>query len=140
MLTIHRRPVVALVLSVCSVVALCGCAGGTRGSSVTLPRLGSIGHLVLIKLNDPGQASELIQDTYARFTAISSVHDLHCGMCFGADRPSAITDFDVAISMNFDDKAGYDAYLSSPQHKEALEKWKPRFASLRMVDITPAPR
>lgn len=61
-------------------------------------------------------------------------------MCFGADRPNAITDFDVAITMSFADKAAYDAYLASPQHKDALATWKPRFASLRMVDITPAPR
>lgn len=109
-----------------------GCAAG-RGD-------GSVLHVVLIKLKDPALVPDMERDAREALPAVRGVKRLRCGRALGLLRPMVDSAYDSAITMEFDSADAYDRYLNDPAHVAVVTKWKPEMESIRVIDITPAPR
>jgi len=92
-------------------------------------------HVVLIKLNSPGQAQELVDDTQEALGLSGSTRAITPGVPFEMGRAEVDSDYDAAFVMEFKDAETYRRYLASPEHKRLVAKWKPRTASMRVFDM-----
>ena len=61
----------------------------------------AINHVVFIELNDPSQATALIEDSNARLATIPTVKDYFCGTHVPAGRDTVKTDYDVGNTSFF---------------------------------------
>lgn len=94
-----------------------------------------IHHVVLVDLEDPAAAAELIADCDRLLPAIPAVRDYWRGTHFGIGRPSVQSDYSVGLGVTFASRADYEAYLVDPRHEELVAKWRPRWRSARIFDI-----
>jgi hypothetical protein len=95
-------------------------------------------HVVLIKLNDPGEAAAMIADIDAAIANIPAVERYWRGSRFDVDRPEVKRDFDVGLIIEFRDAAAYDVYVHDPHHLDVVTRWMPRCASLTIYDVAAA--
>lgn len=112
---------------------LTGCSTCPRAGAPERPA--PINHIVFAKLKDPGQTQELLADCDARLAAIPSIRAFHAGTRLDTGRETVIADYDVALSIFFDDEAGYAAYVEHPDHVELVRKWQPRLVWLHIYDV-----
>ena len=96
----------------------------------------AVNHVVFIELNDPSQATALIEDSNARLATIPTVKDYFCGTHVPAGRDTVKTDYDVGIYFAFDSLDDYEAYVKHPRHVSFVTDWKPKLQSLRVYDIS----
>lgn len=116
--------------------ALMVCAAGCSTGNHTPHDPGTINHIVLITLNDPSDAAELQADCDEMLSTIPSVTVYACGAHVDAGRNAAVDDsYTLGLLVSFDDMPGYTDYLEHPGHLALLDKWKSRFASLKIYDI-----
>lgn len=128
-----KRSIVALVLVILPVIApLPVCAGRMLSRA---PRPAAIGHVVLIKLNDPSQRETLIADCDSMLREIPSVRAYACGTHVEAGRSNVDSNYDVGLYVGFDDLAGYAAYIEHPGHVSLVSRWKPELAWMKVYDI-----
>ncbi|MFO0828195.1 MAG: Dabb family protein [Phycisphaerales bacterium] len=128
------------LLAACATLALCACS--TVHTSPRSPfeasaggQLSAIRHVVLVKLNDPKQADELIADMDQSIPLIPSVMSYWRGSPFISDRPEVSHDYDVGMIVDFADAAGYDRYVRDRRHVDLVARWKPRAVMLTIYDI-----
>ena len=94
-----------------------------------------LNHVVLIKLNDPGQTAALIADCDRQLATIPGVRSYFCGRPIDLGGPFVDDDYDVGMYIGFDDAAAYQAYLDHAQHQYMVETWGPRFEWMRTHDV-----
>ena len=114
-------------------LALCGCtrmhvkpAGGPERR---------IQHVVLVELDDPARASEMMQDMRDSFEAIPMLAGWQAGPKVDTGRPQVQAWYTVGMVTEFDTVEDYRAYLEHPRHKALVEKWKPRWKRSEMFDF-----
>ena len=110
----------------CLILFLSGCASKPH----------AINHVVFLELNDPSQATALIEDSNARLATIPTVKDYFCGTHVPAGRDTVKTDYDVGIYFAFDSLDDYETYVKHPSHVGFVTDWKPKLQSLRVYDIS----
>jgi len=97
-----------------------------------------IGHVVLLSLQDPADASELIESSRAVLGPIPGITSLGVGTHLETGRAALIDDYDVALYIGFETEADYAAYLAHPDHVAYVDAWRPRLTSIRIIDILEA--
>lgn len=95
---------------------------------------GTINHVVFFDLKDPADAGDLIQDCYGLLdNPIASSG--YAGKHYDIGRATVLQDYDVCFFVAFDSEEDYRAYIEHPRHVALVEKWKPRWDSIRVYDI-----
>ncbi len=128
------------VAALAALLTLGACATAPRApASPTTPSAGAtpstIRHVVLIRLADPADASELIADMDRLLTPIPGVAGYWRGVRVPVDRSEVAQDFTVGLVIDFADLAAYQAYQTNPRHLELVNSWKPRSRGLTIYDI-----
>ena len=97
----------------------------------------AIQHVVLIKLNDAGQAASLLEDCDTALPGIEGVLAYWSGTPDQSGRVSPVidTDWDVALCVSYVDANAYSAYVDDPAHVDLVRRWKPEFTWLRIHDV-----
>lgn len=105
-------------------------AGCTAGAGTG----GTLHHLVFFILDDASSLPELKADCLS-LAALPGVIEAACGPPAGTDRPLINDDFDLCLALTFRNEAAYHAWLEHPDHVAASTKWKPRIASMSIIDF-----
>ena len=100
----------------------------------------NINHVVLVTLKNDADSDALIKDCDAWLLSIPDVSSYWAGTPLDIGRGESIdSDYSVGLCVGFDDIAGYKAYLEHPLHVKLVEKWKPKWSSVRMFDVISNP-
>lgn len=100
----------------------------------TAPAPGMINHVVFFDLTDPDESDELISDCYNLLEIPGAVSG-YAGTHYDIGRDSILCDYDVGFFVAFDSEADYRAYIEHPAHVALVEKWRPRWDSIRVYDV-----
>ncbi|RNC81639.1 MAG: Dabb family protein [Phycisphaera sp.] len=115
--------------------AAIGCHPGMIGPhDFTAPAPGKINHVVFFDLTDPGESDELIDDCYELLEIPGAVSG-YAGKHYDIGRDSILSDYDVGFFVAFDSEEDYRAYVGHTAHIALVEKWKPRWDSIRVYDV-----
>jgi len=120
-------------LAIVLLVALAGC------STVPRPPSGTVHHVVLCWLKQPGNAADRdrIIDASRTFADIPGVLSVSAGEAIPSERPIVDDSFDVAILLTFANAADLAAYLAHPEHIRARDEiLVPRVAKILVYDFT----
>ena len=108
-----------VALATASAILLAGCA-----STGVAPRPATISHIVLIRLDDPTRAAELIADSDRLLATIPGVVSYSAGTHLDTGRANVLGDYDVGLYIGYDSTADYAGYVEHPQHVELVQKWR----------------
>ena len=129
-----RRPNPLVLLAALLLPAITACTNPPARSNPNAHQA-AINHVVLITLNNPEQADELLADNDL-LTAIPSVRSFWAGTPLDIGRGSRIDgNYTVGLCVGFDDAEGYQVYLDAPEHVEYVRKWKPHWREVRIFDV-----
>ena len=83
-----------------------------------------VSHVVMVWLNDPGNAEMRKQFINASsvLNTLPGVIHRHVGVVMQSDKKNVDDSFDVAVTVTLQDKNALQAYLDNPKHKQVLEK------------------
>ena len=124
---------IAAVMSVMLVLTACaGTRMRVKPAGVASP---SVQHVVLVQLDDPARAEEMMRDMRQAFEAIPSLARWQAGPKVDTGRPQVQAWYTVGIVTEFDSIDDYKAYLEHPRHKALVEKWKPHWKRSEMFDF-----
>lgn len=114
------RKVIGSVVVLAAMVAGCQTKGRAVGGQGELAR-GTVSHVVLCWLNEPGNAAQRQQviERSKAFREIPGVVSVAAGTPLASTRPVVDSSFDVAIVIRFKDEASMRAYDSNPIHERA---------------------
>jgi len=140
-----RRSIAALLLLPWSSLPI-GCVvdvGNTATTGPTAatvhgtpgPRAALIHHVVLIRLQDPGDADALIADCDRLLPSIPGVVRYWRGTPFDMGRANVTGDYAVGLEVAFETREAYRTYLEHPRHVELVETWKPRWSGATIHDV-----
>jgi hypothetical protein len=89
-------------------------------------------HNVILKLkadSSPGEVQALLNDASAQLQKIKAVRGIWVGKASAKGSPNASNDYNVGITILFDDAAGLKSYLNDPIHikytTNHIKKWEP---------------
>jgi hypothetical protein len=103
------------------------------------PKAGNVEHVVLVWLNEPGNAAHKDTMTAAARTfpkEIPGILSMSIGDAAPSDREVVDDSFDLALVMRFRDKASLDAYEKHPVHVKAVKEALAPYASrLKVYDV-----
>ena len=129
------RPAYPLVLIALLLGPLNACSGmrmRVKPAGVAAP---SVQHVVLVQLDDPARAEEMMRDMREAFETIPSLARWQAGPKVDTGRPQVQAWYTVGIVTEFDSIDDYKAYLEHPRHKALVEKWKPHWTRSEMYDF-----
>lgn len=120
-----------------------GCAAGRRAGEA--PATGSnlsphptqiapILHVVFVRLKDPLDTAALADDSLAMVEQVPSIRAAFVGLHLETGRESVVRDYDLCLTLTFDDAEGYEAYLAHPAHTAILAKWGGRIEWIKISD------
>lgn len=95
---------------------------------------GRINHVVFFDLRDESDVPALIADC-RQLLEIKVVTSGYVGTHYDIGRSSVLQDYDVGFFVAFNSEDDYLAYVEDPAHAALVEKWKPRWDSIRVYDI-----
>jgi hypothetical protein len=88
-----------------------------------------------LKPNTPAAAhDQLIADSKAYLGKIPEVRHLWVGQPMMTPREVVDNSYDVCLTVVLDDTAGHDAYLVAAPHKEFIERNKPHWDRVKIID------
>jgi hypothetical protein len=103
------------------------------------PKPGNVEHVVLVWLNEPGNAAvkqKMITAARAFPREIPGILSMSIGDAVPSDRDIVDDSFDLALVVRFKDKAAMDAYEKHPVHvKAAKEVLAPNASKLKVYDV-----
>lgn len=94
-----------------------------------------LGHIVLLTLKNSADTEELIASSREFLAGIPGLTHYGAGTHLETGRDAVDGDYDVALYIGFDTEADYAAYLVHPDHVAYVEAWRPRFVSIRILDV-----
>jgi hypothetical protein len=94
-----------------------------------------IQHVVLVELDDPARAPEMVQDMKVAFESIPTLAGWKAGSKVDSGRSQVQTWYTIGVVTEFDSVEDYKAYLEHPRHMALVEKWKPRWKRSEMFDF-----
>jgi len=92
-------------------------------------------HVVLVQLDDPSLAPEMLRDSREAFEAIPSLRRWDMGPRVDTGRTGLPDWYTVGLVTVFDSIADYQAYLEHPRHRALVEKWKPHWKRSEIYDF-----
>ena len=108
------------------------CAPVKREGDMQAP----INHVVLIDLQNPEDAPELLNDCEKYLKPIPSVITYWAGSPLDIGRGAAVDgNYDVGLCVGFTTVEGYKAYGTDPGHVLLVDKWKSRWNAARIFDV-----
>src|SRR5262245_26312185 len=117
-------------------IVLAGCETTPRSRAGGLPpRPALINHIVFFKLKNPQDAAELIADCDRTLADIPGVVSYYAGKRLDTGRTNVDANFDVGFYVGFNSKEDYARYVDHPNHIAAVNKWRPRWESIRIEDV-----
>ena len=131
---------IAPALLAIAFLILPACAGRSTarlpaGQRTPAPAPAMIGHIVFIQLKNPSDYHDLLHDADWMLGTISTVATYAAGRHLDTGRSTVTADYDLAIYLGFDSEQDLRTYVASEQHIGFVEKWKPRFKSLKVYDM-----
>ena len=103
------------------------------------PKPGNVEHVVLVWLNEPGNAAVKAKMIAAARTfpkEIPGILSMSIGDAVPSDRDMVDDSFDLGLVIRFKDKAALDAYEKHPVHvKAAKEVLGPNASKLKVYDV-----
>ena len=128
------RPHIAALLAV--IVLMTACDTVPRHDGIASPaRPAIINHVVLFKLKNPQDTDELIADCDRTLATIPGVVSYFAGRRLDLGGPNVDVEFDVGFYVGFNSKEDYARYVDHPNHVAAVNKWRPRWESIRIQDV-----
>ncbi|MHC5004158.1 MAG: Dabb family protein [Planctomycetota bacterium] len=115
----------------CAMFLLAGCATGPERPAV-------ISHVVLFRLQDPGDAAALLADCDELLPGIPTVQAFAAGTHLETGRATVRSDYDVGLYLGFDTVADYESYLEHPDHVALVDRWDPRLREVTVYDVADA--
>ena len=114
---------------------------GCQSSGKLPPRPSRISHLVFIKLQNPADTAELIRDCDTLLAPIPGVASYACGEHLDTGRGASVdSDYDVGVYLGFSSERDYTRYVEHPDHVAGVNKWRPRWQWIRILDFAePSP-
>jgi hypothetical protein len=113
---------------------LAGCAHLGRTSSPA-----GIDHVVFVWLKNPDSTRDrhiLVEKSQELAATIPQTRSFRWGTPVPSERPVVDDTYDLALVMNFDDRAGLEAYENHPAHKRAAkEVLRPLARKIVVYDI-----
>jgi len=136
----HLRATGIAALPGCIRALLCGVLFAALAGCTTtaMQPAGSLQHLVVIWLKEPGNATHrrVILEESEILRKIPGVLSLSSGSVISSERAIVDSSFDVAMIVSFADKAAMDAYLIHPLHVTLVtQTLKPLVAKIRVFDF-----
>ena len=114
---------------------LLACACSTPRSDGAFGGGPRLAHAVYFDVTNDAESAELARDCERLLAGIPGVLQLEVGRrAEEFDRPVNDAEFDVALFVVFADRGAHDGYQVHPRHRELVESWTPRLASLRVCD------
>lgn len=107
------------------------------GDAATRPMPGRLQHVVLVELLDKGDLAQMLADSDRLLPQIPTVRGYVAGTPVDIGRGNVAKDYDIGLVVQFDDEAGYRAYLAHPLHEQLAQKWRPRWRRAYIVDFAP---
>lgn len=98
---------------------------------------GPLQHVVLVELTDKSEIAAMKAESDRLLPQIPSVRGYVCGSPVDIGRGNVAKDYDLGIVVQFDDVAGYRAYLEHPIHVELVQRWRPKWRRSYIVDFAP---
>lgn len=106
----------------------------------TTPSSPPLSHGVFFSLEDPADASELVEDCTELVLATEGVLAHAVGpRVVDLDRPVNDQAFEVGLWILFRDRAAHDTYQVSAAHVALIESWGGRLAGARVFDHLDGP-
>ena len=134
-MTHFARSVLAAMLLVAA-LPLTGCACGCRSADTGMPPSpAAISHVVLFDLHDPADADELIVDCNEQLATIPGIASFAVGRHLDTGRGHVSSDYHVGLYVGYETEADYAVYVDHPIHVALIEKWQPRWNSIRVFDF-----
>lgn len=130
-MNLHRSLDTTRLLLPCVALA----AGCASHPATRAPRPAEIGHIVLIKLNEPARRDALIADCDSMLRGIPGVVAYACGPHVDAGRANVDSSYDVGLYIGFNTLADYAAYVEHPEHVSLVAKWKPDIGWMKIYDV-----
>ena len=96
--------------------------------------------MVLIDLAETTAVNELLADCNRLLEPIPQVATYWAGEPLDIGRGPAIDGtYTVGLCVGFDSVEDYRAYLLHPGHVELVDRWKSKWNSVRLYDVTSSP-
>lgn len=120
----------------CLLIAIAGLGGcQTTPASEGPRRPARINHLAFFTLNDPADADALIADCDKLLANIPGVVSYYCGKHHDVGRDTVDGNYDVGFYVGFMTDEDYAAYVDHPDHIDVVTRWRPRWTSIRVLDV-----
>jgi hypothetical protein len=126
------RPAIPCALAASLLVACSGMTMRVKPVGAVEQR---IQHVVLVELDDPACAPEMVQDMRVAFEGIPTLAGWQAGSKVDTGRSQVQAWYTIGIVTEFDSVEDYKAYLEHPRHKALVDKWKPRWKRSEMFDF-----
>ena len=120
-------PLIPAIMIIVLAGFLIGCGQAKRPAKIN--------HVVFFKLEDSGDAPELVADCDRDLATIAGVSSYYCGKHGDFGRKNVESDYDVGFYVGFESEEAYRAYLTNPDHVAVVQKWKPRWEWIRIYDV-----
>lgn len=135
------RSAFTVIPTICAGILASACTTGApapAGSVSSAARMpGPLQHVVLVELADKSEIAAMKADSDRLLPQIPSVRGYVCGAPVDIGRGNVAKDYDLGIVVQFDDVAGYRAYLEHPVHVELVQRWRPKWRRSYIVDFAP---
>jgi len=120
------------------IICICLCVFACVSNDYALEQE-SVGHVVLIWLNEPGnqQHLERVIEVTQQLKVIPEIKLLHVGTSIPSDRKIVDDSFDVGIYMTFSNVDDMERYLTHPKHVDAVKTTlKPLASKILVYDLS----
>ncbi|MCA9279905.1 MAG: Dabb family protein [Phycisphaeraceae bacterium] len=94
-----------------------------------------VNHVVFMKLKDPSDRRDLLEDCREMTRQIPGITSVFCGSHLDIGRGTVETDYDLCLYVGFIDTHAYEHYVDHPAHVGLVTEWKPKLEWLRVYDI-----
>ncbi len=129
-----KKTIALFAIAASSLLTSCGSMSCQPAS-----KTGNVEHVVLLWLNEPGNAAikeKMVATSRTFQKEIPGIVSMSVGDALPSDREVVDDSFDLALVMRFKDKAALDAYEKHPVHVKAVkEVLAPNASKLKVYDV-----
>jgi hypothetical protein len=129
-----KKTIALFAIAVSAMLPSCAQLGSSSG-----PRAGNVEHVVLLWLNEPGNAAvkeKMIATARTFPREIPGILGMSIGDALPSSREVVDDSFDLGLVIRFKDQAALDAYEKHPLHvKAAKEVLAPNASKFKVYDV-----
>ncbi len=129
-----KKTIALFAIAVSALLPSCAQLGSSSS-----PRAGNVEHVVLLWLNEPGNAAvkdRIVESARSFPREIPGILGMSIGDALPSPREVVDDSFDLGLVLRFKDKAALDAYEKHPVHVKAVkEVLAPNASKLKVYDV-----